>query len=310
MNPRFTLKGIDGINKYTPSMNLERNLVMYFDYGSIALGAFGNIPYNSSGVHGENLGKLNPVLSYQYGSGKVWEGYRNNWVWESGYAGRQPVNISGIYVNNVFSTTGYNVDYRNGQVILDSGRTANTNVRCSFSSKTIWWDQADSKCFKDLINESFRKDLFDATGIGSGIRTVLTNHRVQLPAVFIEVTSDVEFEGYQLGGGQYFRPLVNFYIFAENADQKKFLTDLITNQNEGSFRGVDFNGIRSSGDYIYNASGFLNSGAKTMPNLYNSYPWGVSTITFLGMRGVDIPYVPDLFRALIKCRCELVLGTI
>lgn len=310
-NPTFSIKGVNAINEYTPSMNLERNITMYFDYSTVKISGFGNITYNASGSYGGNLSKLNSVNSYQYGTGRVWEGYRNNWVWEnieSGFA-TNAVNISGIYTNGTYQTSGYVIDYKYGQVIFNSGIPTGTDIRCSYSSKSIWWDTADSKWFRELITETARKDVFDANGIGSGIRNVITNHRIQLPAVIVEVTSKTDFSkpGYQLGGGQWFRPTVLFHIFAENADQKKYLTDLITNQNEGSFLGVDFNKVRASGDQPFDGFNILKNTAKTMPQLYNLYPWQVKPITFKNMTGIDVPYVPDIYRALVRCDMELVL---
>ena len=309
MNPAYQLKGITNLNHYSFSMNLERNIVSFFDYGCLLASGYQNIYFNSTDYRGNEIGKLKPAISYQYSSGKVWEAYRSNWVWESG-SGITPVAITGVYVNGVFSGSGFDVNYKNGQIVFNTGIPTSSTVKCSYSPKTINWLSSDSTWFRELVAETYNYDAFDDVGIGSGIRSVINNHRVQLPAVVVEVSTENNFEPYQLGGGHWYNPKVFFHVFAETPDQKKLIKDIISSQNQHSFLGVDFNKIAASGDFPMNSYGFLNSGAKTFPDLYNNYPWNVKPITFENLNGKDIPFVPNIYRCLVIGNCNLVLYSV
>jgi len=306
MNPAYTLKNVNTLNHFSYSMNLERNIVDFFNFASLLASGYQNVYFNSTDYAGKQIGKLKPAISYQYASGRVWEAYRGNWAWESG-SGINPIDITGVYVNGVFSGGGFNVDYKHGQIIFDSGIPTTSTVRCSYSPKTINWVTSDSTWFRELVTETYNYEAFDAVGIGSGIRSVVNNHRIQLPAVVVEVSPENNFEPYQLGGGHWYNPRVYFHIYAESPDQNKLIKDIICSQNDHSFLGIDYNKIASSGDSPFNAYGFLNSGAKTFPELYGYYPWNVKPITFEDMEGTDVPYVPSIYRCLVKGNCNLVL---
>ena len=305
-NPAFRLKNFDNLNQIPHSINLENNIAAFFDYACLLSSGYQNIYFNSIDYAGNSVGTLKLAPSRQYASGKVWEGYRTNWAWENN-SGINSVDISGIYINNVFTTSGFNVDYKHGQVIFDSPISTSSLVKCSFTSKNIFWDVSTSPWFRELTTETFKYSHFDANGIGSGIRNVLTNHRIQLPAVIVEVTTENHFVPYMLGGGSFYNPRVNFYIFAENQQQKKLITDIICSQNEGSFLGTNFEAVRQAGDFPYTNYGFLRSGAKEYPELQANYPWNVKPITFEGLEGQNVPYVPGVYRSLVTGHCNLVL---
>lgn len=313
MNPAFSLKGFTSLNQFSHSMNLERNLAMFFDYGCMGISGYQNIYYNTT-QNGYPLGKLKPADSEQYARGRVWEGYRTNWAWEadsnlsSGISGI--ISITGVYVNGGFTGSGFNVDYKKGQIIFDSGISTTATVKASFSAKSIYWDTADSTWWKELVTETYNYQAFDNAGIGSGIRSVMNNHRIPLPAVIIEVTTTNNFKPYQLGGGSWYNPTVNFYIYAENPDQKKLITDLICSQNDHSFLGVDFNSMSAANDRPFTPYGFLASGAKTFAELQPLYSWNVKPITFENLNGLDIPFAPPVYRGLVRGNMNLVLNYI
>lgn len=309
MNPGFRLKGFPTLNQYSPSMNLERNVVAFFDYACLQSSGYQNIYYNSTDYNGQPIGKLKCCPDRKYASGRVWEAYRGNWVWESG-SGVNSINVSGVYVNGVYSGSGFNVDYRHGQIIFNSAIPTNSDVRCSYSPKSIYWDTTDSLWFREFVTETYDYSAFDGAAIGSGIRSALNNHRIQLPAVIVSITPESNLEPYQLGGGSWYNPRVEFHIFAENSDQKSLLTDIIIGQNEHSFLGMDFNLMVAANDQPMTPYGFLNSGAKNFPNLQALYPWNVKPITFTNLDGKDIPYVSNTFRALVYGNCNLVLLSI
>lgn len=304
MNPAFTLKNFTSLNQISHSTNLERNLVMFFDYGCMKLSGYQNISFNTI-QNGQPLGQLKPVDSPQYPAtttARAWESYRTNWVW-----GGTGITPTGVYVNGNFSGTGFNVNYKNGQIIFDNPVSVNSTVKASFSPKSIYWDTSDSAWYRDLITETYKYDAFNADGIGSGIRATLTNHRIQLPAVIIQVTSANNFTPYELGGGSNYNPDINFYVFAENPAQRRLIIDLICSQNNHSFLGVDFNSVITANALPFNSYGFLVSGAKTFEQLQPLYPWNVKPIYFNNLQGKEVPFATPIYRGLIHGNAGLVL---
>ncbi len=309
MNPAFTLKGFETLNQIPHSMNLEQNIAAFFDYGCLLSSGSQHIYFNSTDYAGNQVGTLKPAPHKQYQMGRVWQGYRTNWAWESN-SGINSVDISGVYINGTFVTSGFNVDYKHGQIVFDSPIGLSSLVKCSYSAKTIFWDVSTVPWFRELMAETYKYSNFDAHGIGSGIRNTITNRNVQLPAVIVEVTSENNFEPLMLGGGSWYNPRVNFYVFAENQQQKKLITDLICNQNMHSFIGTDFEQVRQNSAFPYNQYGFLVSGAKELPELQNSYPWNVKPITFENKEGQDVKYVPNVYRSVVTCTCNLILYSV
>lgn len=305
MNPSYYLKGFNNLNQFSHSINLEKNICVFFDFACLLSSGYQNF-VNGTSYLGSNLGTLKCSTSRQYASGRVWEGFRSNWVWESG-SGINPVNISGVYINGVFTTSGFNVDYRRGQIVLDTAISTSSTVQASFSSKSIYWDTTASPWYREFITETYRYDKQLTDGIGSGIRNVLADHRIQLPAVIVEVTTTNNFEPYQLGGGSWYKPMINFHVFAENFDQKKQIVDIISAQNEHSFLGVDFNKVYQARDFPTNQFNFVNSGAKLLPQMQALYPWEVKPISFEDLQGRDLEYTPPLYRSLVYGKANLIL---
>jgi len=119
---------------------IEDNLISYIDWCFLQMGAFFNVEIPSSGAYGGNLNTLRPVDDPRYTDGQIWESYRQNWVWESGLqTSTQPINISGVFINNTFLPrgSGYSIDYKHGQLIFDTPRSITSNVKLAYSHKWI-----------------------------------------------------------------------------------------------------------------------------------------------------------------------------
>ena len=121
------LANLNNAQDSTLSNVLLDNFVYFYDWGFTDRGSYYNINIPQSGIYGGDRHKLRPVADPNYTSGQVWEGYRKNWVWETGITGsvNQPIQISGLFIGNDFRATGnvqnpYYIDYKNGRVVFDS----------------------------------------------------------------------------------------------------------------------------------------------------------------------------------------------
>jgi hypothetical protein len=131
------LKGISGVFDSTLNNDIQDGLVEYFDWALLEKGNYFNVTSNETSPNGEDMSRLRLSSNDSYAAGQVWEGFRENWLWQSGISVNgfdDPMvgtnntlpGISGVYVDNAFhSTSGvgdyaHHVDYFNGRVIFDN----------------------------------------------------------------------------------------------------------------------------------------------------------------------------------------------
>jgi hypothetical protein len=70
--PSYTrLKGINDISESTLCDQLESNLMTFFNWGMLCIGAFGSVDLGASGVYGGDMSRLRAVTdpNYQNGTG-------------------------------------------------------------------------------------------------------------------------------------------------------------------------------------------------------------------------------------------------
>lgn len=262
-------KGYSNIGEPSLTEVIEDNIVSYVDWCFLELGAFFNIDIPSSGAYGGNRHRLASVSDPRYTDGQVWEAYRKNWVWQSGLSNStQPVSISGVFVNNEFlpKGSGYHINYKNGQVIFDTAIATTSTVHLSYSHK--WIDvvgAANVPWFQKTQTRSFRVD--DSLYIvNSGQWSELADTRLQLPTVAIETFSK-NYEGYQLGGGQWARTGVVLHILAENIQTAQKIASILSTQNEATIYLFDTGKLATDNRFPLDYRGEITNGALCYPNL-------------------------------------------
>jgi hypothetical protein len=309
------LKGIRDIADSTLCDNLEASLQEFFNYGLLCIGAFNNVYIGISGTYPGEESRLRLVEDKNYLMGQVWEGYRTNWVWESGiplsssYA--QPIQVSGVYIDDVFypaSTTGtyaHHVDYPRGRIVFDNPISPSAVVEAEYTFRLFNIDNSDAPWFRQVMFNSLRIDqqANQFLQYGSGVYSIISDHRVQLPAVVVEVSPRRTMEGYQLGGGMNVNQDVLFHIFTEYSSHRKKLLDIITYQNGGDILGFDKNLIAQQGRYSLSSEGSILPGALTYPDLIKpvgngGFFW--RQITFNSVSSQESISAPPLFQAVIR----------
>jgi hypothetical protein len=311
-----TLKGFDEIGQSLLNDQLESNLSTYFDYNLLEKGGFFNVVIPTSGAYGGNAHKLRRVDDPNYDAGQIWEGFRSNWVYESGLSyGTQPIRISGVYVNDTFypaGTTGsfaYHINYPLGRVVFDSAISTTATVHVEHSYKWFSFSTADVDWYRNLQFNSFRVDDSHFLAVTSGNWAVLSQSRMQMPAVVVEAGGRRHFAGHQLGGGQKVYQEVFFHIFTEDHWMRKQSIDAITYQNEKKINLFNKNLLV----YPLDHNGSLVSGANTYPNWLaetgaGGYYWKSAILDDMAL--VDSYTKPPLYAATVKATVEVVLGEI
>lgn len=248
---------VSNITDYTLLGNIEENLKSYFEWNFLNLGGFVNV--NSGLVTLSNFRPATGVPSDIHSTSsknKIWETEYKQWVWETGvqYNSYSPINISGVYVNNIFlpsptgsGSYGYKLDYPNGRIVFDKEIPLSSKVTLNYSyhkyqvyrgSETSWWGQFKNSIYSDLTND----------------------HLLQTPSIIIEPAPQSLFIPYQLGSNTFFVDqdfLV--YIFCSTAIERNNLADIIRLQKDHTIDTYNINNVISNKKYPINYDGSVNT---------------------------------------------------
>ena len=312
--PHTKLRGISNVQDSTLSNILLDNFISLYDWGLLDRGQFFTINIPQSGIYGGDRHKLRLTGDPNYASGQVWEGYRQNWIWETGIDGtsQQPLTISGVFVDDTFYATGnitkpFYVDYPNGRVVFDTAISSTSSVQLEYSHK--WVQTVPAKgipWFRQIQQGSFRNEEgFQVNNSGGWVQ--LGQTRVQLPAIAIEVIPATSLEGYQLGGGQWVNNDLLFYVISENHWECTNLMDTILFQNDRTVHLFNPTAVAISGVFPYNYRNELNENALPSglyPNMVDDFFYRKCWIS--QSRGNEITQIsPELYIGTTRCSTQV-----
>ena len=270
-------RGTSNIGDSTASERVKTNLINYFNWGFLQVGAYFNVNIPQSGSYGGDESRLRPVNDPYRTDGQTWEGFRKDWVWESGVGQQptQPIQVSGVFVNSVFHATSggdHYVDYINGQIVFDTAISTTSVVRAEHSHRWIHlYDGNDIPWIRDTHFESMRIDTDSFFNMASGDRSQLVQSRFQLPAVVVETVGG-DYTPYQLGLGQYAYIDVVLHVVTEDGNTGTKIADILAEQGAGEAGKTIFmfnpDLLAISGTFPLNWQGAIASGdKKTFPEL-------------------------------------------
>lgn len=311
MTDHLQFKGISDIGTTGFTNQMTVNLTNFLDWSFLGIGGFFNVDVALSGHYGGDQSRLRRVSDPRYIDGQVYEGFRSNWVYESGISyGIAPITYSGVYVNGSFyeaSTTGvysHSVDYPRGRVVFDTPiSNANTIVKCGFSYKQVYVTDADEPFARTVMPDSFRVDSPQFLQQGSGIWNVLSENRVQLPAIIVNPMADVNFTGLELGGGDNRNQTVMLNVVAETATERNNLMDILLMQTEKSIYMYDVNQVIDADRFPLDINGYLQPSGYLYPGMIDNFrKW---RLTILETRALDIFNDRNIYRAAVQWQCEV-----
>ena len=312
--PHTRLARLSNAQDSTLSNILLDNFISLYDWGFLDRGQFYNIDIPESGIYGGDKHKLRLAEDPNYLDGQVWEGYRQNWVWESGISAttEQPISISGVFVDSTFYATGnvtkpFYIDYPNGRVVFDTAITSTSTVQLEYSHKWVQVVPAQGvPWFRQIQQRSFRNEEgFQVSSSGGWVQ--LGQTRIQLPAVAIEVVPARSMQGYQLGGGQWINSDVVFYVISENHWECTNLMDSILYQNDRTVHLFNPTAVAISGVFPFNYRNELNENAipsGLYPNMIDDFYYNRCWIS--ESRGSEISQLsPDLYMGSTRCSTQV-----
>jgi len=276
----FTLfNGADEYGQSLLSTHLEQNMKAFLDWAFLEIGAFTNVAIPQAGGFGGDFSDLKLVNDPSYTLGQVWQTVKQDWVYETGlaYNDATPTQLSGIYVNNTFYSTGHatfghHFNYPLGRVVFDSAIATNSTVELSYTFRNVHIHRADSAPWWDELQyNSVRPDDIHFNQVGSGDWAILANHRVQLPAVVLEIVSRRRFEPYQLGDlTQWVYTDMLFHVLAESRWARNQLIDIISFQNDKTIWLFDSNLLEEDEIYPLDYRGMLVANPRMYPDFVNN----------------------------------------
>jgi hypothetical protein len=309
--PYARLKGIDYIGESTESPQLAYNLLHYFNWGLLHIGGFNNVTRPNGNAY-----KLRLSTDERYAAGRVWEAFRPDFVWETGFEYTvAPVPITGVYVNNVFvpratvGTLSHKVNYNLGQVIFNSPIALNSDVQLEFSYRTYHFVTSDEAAWwHELMFGAWTSEDPDFWEKDTGAKAIFSKNRIPLPAVVIETVPRRTSVGLQLGGGSWVYQDVLFHIYSRTPWERDKICDIIHKQKEKTIWTFDKNKMVEAGVWPLDDYGDLKSSPMMYPDMVKpswdgGYFW--RELTFNDTNGQEIQSVPGLYRAMVRVTCEL-----
>lgn len=312
-----TFKGVSQYGLAHISEQCEANLIQFLNWGFLSIGAYRNVNRPTTRITGGSGHRLQPLNDPNFANGRVWQGFRKNWVWESGveYAGTQPINISGVYVNGAFktpTTSGYEhyVDYNRGQVVFNTALPSSSVVEADFSYKFVNVISMDSQGTYNIQYGSFDFNASHFAQQGSGDWARVGEERVQLPLVAVQVVDSRKNQGLQIGypnPGLRVDTDILFHIYTESEFDLNNIVDIISLQDWRAFAFFDINRIASSGLMPLDYRGAKNANPKMysfFANPANGYYWNTAfmydTIVQQRRRVND-----NLFHAIVRSTLQI-----
>ena len=297
---------------------LESNLKSYMAWGLLGIGGWFNVTIPTSGAFGGTFDKLRLVDDPAYSAGQIWESARKDWVWETGipYTGGTPVSITGVSIDGTFYGTGdatypHHYNYPLGRVVFDSPISTTSTVKLEYSYRNVqtyiadqapWWDE--------LQYNSMRVDDATFNEVSSGNWGILANHRVQMPAVVIEVVPRRIFQPYELGSSNNFITQdVLFHIVAESRWWRNQLVDIISIQKDNTLMLYDSNKLADSGAYPLDYRGMVIAPQNNYSGIVNTpgYQYTSARITDMGVTEME-SYNSRLYEGTVRASFEVILS--
>jgi hypothetical protein len=333
-NEKFS--GVSSIGEKLILAQIENNIKSFLEWGFLNIGGFINVQRNQTNIYNNPLSKLKPTEDPNYQNGQVWQTIRKDWIWENDITYTRcitpvgettsdpcpspyvqtssPVLINGIYVNNVFyplNTIGqyaYKIDYINSRVIFNNPINLNSIVEMEYSYRWVqvysydnakWWQQLQYKTDDNLAH--FNQ-------LNKGDFSILSNNRVQLPAIIIESIARGLSKPFQLGDKSLvMKQEIMLHIVAENMADRNNLIDILRLQQDKFIRMYDTNLVILDGVQPFNIDGTLNPDRLNYGDLIfdNDYIWLNARLTDIFASEVQ-SFSPFLSEANVKLTVETI----
>lgn len=281
-NDNTTFKGVNNISEDLLLNVLEANLKMYLDWSFLNIGGWFDVNIPNNDIYGGNQSHiLLPVDDPSYESGRVWQGIRKDWVWETGinFQSTSPINIDQIIINDFLvapkSNGTYIINYPLGRIILNEPLSQTSKVTASYSYRFVQVHRSsESPWFNIVQYSSFNNSNPDIQKISDGEWSIGGHHRVQLPAIIVEAFPRSRSRPYEIGNRVlWLEQDIGFYVLAETKNDRNKLLDIIRLQQDSTLTLFDTNLVSQNDAFPLDYNGDIKNGALMYPDLVDQYTW-------------------------------------
>lgn len=311
-DPNTKFKGIDSIGQDLLLNILESNFKMYFDWAFLNIGAWFDVSLNQNTLYGINKhSQLIPVEDPSFTNGRVWQGIRKDWVWETGidFQSTSPIAINSINVNssNVSKAGNFIVNYPLGRIIFNSPKSLSSNIELSYSYRFVQVHRSsESPWFNILQFSSFNTSNNDIQLTDEGEWAIGGQHRIQLPCIVIEPISRSRSRPYEIGNNLlWLEQDIAFYVLAENKNDRNKLLDILRLQQDVTLQLFDTNLIAQNDNYPLTYDGDIKNNPLMYPDIIQAYPWRKCFIKNISLFEIDSPN-PNLHQGMARATLEVI----
>lgn len=285
---------------------LEVNLKAYLDHAFLNIGAFTNIDIDQENILNSSVSTLTLADDQDFESGRVWNGLRKDWVYETyiDYNSNSPIAINSININGQQITTGFNIDYVNGRVILDSAISTDSVVKASHTYRNVQVNRAsDVPWWRLLQFNSLDTESITNTGVDWSIGPY---HRIQMPSIVIDSVPRSRNLPHELGSNSLrIEQDVIFNVLSENKNDRNQLLDILRLQHDSKINLYDLNKSAQAGVLPLDYRGFVNPNGQIYTDILANYYWaGVyfKNTTLSEVQSINI----GLYEGLVRSTVEII----
>lgn len=273
------LNNINNVFETTHYNEIQDNIVEWLDWGLLEKGNYFNSTLGELSPQNTDYSLLQLSNNPNFSAGQAWDGFRPNWVWQSGIPhSPNPIiesgntskpGVSGVYVDDTFyptdtsGTYAHHIDYYNGRVVFDSPIPTGSKVQVEHSYKYINIIYANSLPW-------IREVSYDS--LVNGRDPVMPPEMtIKLPCIAIEV-SRRSMEPMALGGSQKINTDILFHCVADDAYTRNQMLDMVSYQNDKPIQLFNTNDVIDNDALPIDYYGTPTANALRYPDLISTYP--------------------------------------
>jgi len=195
-------------------------------------------------------------------------------------------------------------------VVFDSAIPTTSDVQIEYSYRNVqtyiadqapWWDE--------LQYNSMRVDDSTFSQTSSGNWGILANHRVQMPAVVIEVVPRRTYQPYELGSSNsLITQDVLFHIIAESRWWRNQLVDIISLQKDKTLMLYDSDKLADANAFPLDFRGMVVNTTNNYSGIVNNTDYQYTTARITNMSIVEMEsYNSRLYEGTVRASFEVIL---
>jgi len=317
-------KGVTDYGDTQLLTELENNLKQYLDWSLLCIGAWGDIVIRTPAVtdaYGGSPEQLRWVDDPAYTDGQVWQGFRKDWIYESGvdyedYNGdtKNPTNIqdSGVRVDGVLQTSGYHINYPLGQVVFDTAISTSSVVDLNYSYRATQVVVADNApWWHEIQLQSVRSDNIHFTqDERTGDWAMGGHNRIQLPTIIVEGVPRGSARPYEMGNSSlWIEQDVVFHVLADDRTTRNKLVSILQVQADHNMWLFDSDELSAATGFPLDYRGERINGT-VYPDIVSNTDYQWKKCRFLRTEVAEVDaWHPRLYEGTVKATCELVFGS-